>query len=127
VFLGNEYVGTTPIAGSLKVRAGVYTMTFNNPSFLPLVRTVTVRPGAQTVVDASFLEQVGYLLVVSHPWAEIYVDDQYRETTPLGQPLILSSGHRKIRLHNPAYEDIVTDVLVGIRDTVRLDKTFTKK
>jgi serine/threonine protein kinase len=127
VFLGNEYVGTTPLAGSLKVRAGVYTMTFNNPSFLPLVRTVIVRPGAQTIVDASFLDQVGYLLVVSHPWAHIYVDDQYRETTPLGQPLILSSGHRKIRLHNPAYEDIVTDVLVGVRDTVRLDKTFTKK
>jgi eukaryotic-like serine/threonine-protein kinase len=127
VFLGNEYVGTTPLASSLKVRAGVYTMTFNNPSFLPLVRTVTVRPGTQTVVEANFLEQVGYLLVVSHPWAHIFVDDQYRETTPLGQPLMVSSGNRKVRLHNPSYEDIVTNVLVTARDTIKLVKSFTEK
>jgi serine/threonine protein kinase len=127
VFLGNEYVGTTPIAGTLKVRAGVHTITFNNPSFLPIIRSVTVRAGTQSNVEGNFLDQVGYLLVVSQPWAEIYVDDQYRETTPLGQPLMVTSGNRKIRLHNPAFEDIVTDIRVGVRDTVKLVKSFTLK
>ena len=127
VFLGNEYVGTTPIAGSLKVKAGVHTITFNNPSFLPLVRSITVLGGTQTHVEADFLEQVGYLLVVSQPWAEIYIDDQYRETTPLGQPLMVTAGNRKIRLHNPAFEDIVATVAVGVRDTVRFVKSFTMK
>jgi hypothetical protein len=64
---------------------------------------------------------------VSRPWAEIYVDDQYRETTPLGQPLMVTSGNRKVRLHNPAFEDIVTTVAIGVRDTVKLDKSFTLK
>ncbi len=127
VFLGNEYIGTTPIAGSLKVKAGVHTFTFNNPSFLSLVRSVRIRAGTQTLVEANFLDQVGYLLVVSQPWAEIYVDDQYRETTPLGQPLMVTSGNRKIRLHNPAFEDIVTNVAIGVRDTVKLVKSFTLK
>jgi hypothetical protein len=127
VFLGNEYLGTTPIAGSLKVRSGVHTITFNNPSFLPIIRSVTVRAGTLSTVEASFLDQVGYLLVVSQPWAEIYVDDQYRETTPLGQPLMVTSGNRKIRLHNPAFEDIITDVRIGLRDTVKLVKSFTMK
>jgi hypothetical protein len=127
VFLGNEYIGTTPIAGSLKVKAGVHTITFNNPSFLPIARSVTVRSGTQTLVEANFLDQVGYLLVVSQPWAEIYVDDQYRETTPIGQPLMVTSGNRKIRLHNPAFEDIVTSVTIGARDTVKLVKSFTMK
>ena len=127
VFLGNEYIGTTPIAGSLKVKAGVHAVTFNNPSFLSLVRSVTVRAGTLTYVEANFLEQVGYLLVVSQPWAEIYVDDQYRETTPLGQPLMVTSGNRKIRLHNPAFQDIDTAVAVGVRDTVKLVKSFTMK
>jgi serine/threonine protein kinase len=127
VFLGNEYIGTTPIAGSLKVKAGVHTITFNNPSFLPLVRSVTVQPGTQTHVEANFLDQIGYLLVVSQPWAEIYVDDQYRETTPLSQPLWVTAGNRKIRLHNPAFEDIVTTVTIGLRDTVKLIKSFTMK
>ncbi len=127
VFLGNEYIGTTPIAGSLKVRTGVHLITFNNPSFLPLVRSVTVHAGAQSHVEANFLEQVGYLLVVSQPWAEIYVDDQYRETTPLGEPLMVTSGNRKIRLHNPAFEDIITNVAIGVHDTVRLVKPFSMK
>ena len=127
VFLGNEYVGTTPIAGSLKVKAGVHTVTFNNPSFLPIVRSVTVHAGTQSHIEANFLEQVGYLVVVSQPWAEIYVDDQYRETTPLGQPLMVTSGNRKVRLHNPAFEDFVTTVKIGLRDTVKLVKSFTMK
>jgi tRNA A-37 threonylcarbamoyl transferase component Bud32 len=127
VFLGNEYIGTTPIAGSLKVKAGVHTITFNNPSFLPIVRSVTVRPGTQTPVDANFLDEVGYLLVVSQPWAQIYVDDQYRETTPIAQPLMVSSGNRKIRLHNPSFEDIVTTIAIRARDTVKLVKSFTMK
>lgn len=127
VFIGGEYVGTTPIAGALKVRAGTHTITFNNPSFLPLVKTVTVQPATETRVEANFLETVGYLLVVCHPWAEIYVDDQYRETTPLGQPLMLSSGNRKVRLHNPSFEDIVTTVTIGVRDTFRLVKSFSVK
>ena len=127
VFLGNEYVGTTPIAGSLKVKAGVHTVTFNNPSFLSIVRSVTVHAGTQSHVEANFLEQVGYLVVVSQPWAHIYVDDQYRETTPLGQPLMVTSGNRKIRLNNPAFEDFVTTVNVGLRDTVRVVNSFTVK
>ena len=127
VFLGNEYIGTTPIAGSLRVKAGQHTITFNNPSFLPLVRSVKIQAGRQTNVDANFFDQVGYLLVVSRPWAEIYVDDQYRETTPLGQPLMVTSGNRKVRLHNPAFEDIITTVAIGVRDTVKLVKSFTLK
>jgi serine/threonine protein kinase len=127
VFLGNEYIGTTPIAVSLKVKAGVHTITFNNPSFLPLARTIKILAGKQTLVEANFFDQVGYLLVVSQPWAEIYVDDQYRETTPLGQPLMVTSGNRKVRLHNPAFEDIVTSVAIGVRDTVKLIKSFTLK
>jgi hypothetical protein len=127
VFFGNEYVGTTPIAGSLKVKAGVHTVTFNNPSFLPIVRSVTVHAGTQSHIEANFLEQAGYLVVVSQPWAEIYVDDQYRETTPLAQPLMVTSGNRKVRLHNPAFEDFVTTVKIGLRDTVKLVKSFTMK
>jgi serine/threonine protein kinase len=127
VFVGNEYVGTTPIAGALKVKAGVHTVTFNNPSFLPVVRSVTIRAGAQARVEVNFLDHVGYLLVVSQPWAEIYVDDQYRETTPLSQPLMVTSGNRKVRLHNPAFEDIVADVVVGARDTIKLVRSFSMK
>jgi hypothetical protein len=127
VFLGDEYIGTTPIAEPVRVKAGAHTITFNNPSFLPIVRSVRVKPDAQTRVEINFLKQVGYLLVVSEPWAEIYVDDQYRETTPLGQPLMVTSGNRKIRLHNPAYTDIDTAVAIGVRDTIKLVRSFTIK
>lgn len=127
VFVESEYIGTTPIAGSLKVRAGTHTITFNHPLFLPLVKSVTVLPGTQTRVEANFYENVGYLLIVCRPWAEIYVDDQYRETTPLSQPLMVSSGSRKVRLHNPSFEDIVSTVTVGVNDTVKIVRSFPMK
>jgi len=127
VSIGDQYLGTTPIAGSVKVKAGTHVITFNNPSFIPVVRTVTVKRGTATHVEADFLENAGYVIVVSNPWAEVYIDDQYRDTTPLAHPLVVTAGTRTIRLRNPSFEDIVTTVTVGVHDTVRLVQSFLKK
>jgi hypothetical protein len=124
VFLGNEYIGTTPIAGTLKVQTGSHTLTFENPSFLPIVKTVSVERNTHATVEVNFLESIGYIFVSVTPWAEIFIDDQSRETTPLSQPLMVSAGPRKLRLHNPSYEDIVETITVQPKDTIRVVRSF---
>ena len=44
------------------------------------------------------------LYVFAHPWAEIWVDNQFRETTPLSSMIEFSAGIHEIELKNPGYE-----------------------
>ena len=126
VYLDEQYVGTTPIAGSIRVAAGSHTIAFNNPQFAPIIRTIAVRKNEDLPVEADFLKASGYLLFNVSPWAEIFVDDQYRETTPLSTPLVVSSGTRKIRLSHPSFSDHVLEVGVSAGDTVRVSHDFQR-
>ena len=127
VYLGNEYIGTTPIAGTLKVRAGIHTLTFQNESYPPIVKTVAIEPGTLESIEADFFANTGFIFVSVMPWADVYIDDQQRGTTPMSRPLLVSAGTRKVRLHHPAFEDIISSVVVAPRDTVRVVHTFNKR
>lgn len=126
VFVDNQLVGETPIARPVVLAAGVHTVTFSNPSFEPIVRMVTVEAGREQTVTGDFLERVGYLFCTVAPWGEVFVDDVYKDTTPLSKPFIVTAGVRKVRFRNPNFAEIVRDVTVPPRDTVRLTITFTK-
>lgn len=124
VYLDEQYVGTTPIAGSIRVATGPHTIAFNNPQFTPIIRSIMVRKNEDLPVEADFLKTSGYLLVHVSPWAKIFVDDQYRETTPLSTPLVVSSGTRKIRLSHPSFSDHIVEVGVNTGDTVKVIYDF---
>ncbi len=126
VFLDNQYLGETPLSGIVTVRPGQHTLNFTNPQFLPIVKTITAAPGVQQTVAANFFETAGYLIVTVVPWAELYIDDQYRDTTPMEKPIIVTAGTRKLRLHTPGFTDVVTEVSVPRNDTLRLSYSLTQ-
>lgn len=39
--------------------------------------------------------------VLAHPWADVYVDGQLVDTTPVGHPLLLSPGRHEIVFRHP--------------------------
>jgi hypothetical protein len=47
VFDGARLLGTTPLA-NVPLAAGAHTLTFVNPDFPPLTRTIQVRPGEES-------------------------------------------------------------------------------
>lgn len=126
VYLNNIYLGQTPLSQPVSAKAGEVTITFSNPLFVPITRSVVVPQGGQIAVEENFLDHAGYLVVRVNPWAEVYIDDQYRDTTPLTKPLITSTGTRKIRLHNPAFDDLFYDAAVAQGDTLTLSFSFVE-
>ncbi len=124
IFIDNEYAGRTPISGSIKVPAGRHTVTFNNPYFAPIVEEVDVHSKVLASVDVNFLKDAGYLFINVHPWGEVYVDDQWRETTPSSKPIVVSPGIRHLKIQNPAFHDIMRDLNVKPGDTLRLNFSF---
>jgi hypothetical protein len=126
VDIDSEYVGRTPIAGSILVPAGKHTLTFSNPIFEPIVKQVEVWPKTLSTVQADFMERAGYVFLTVSPWGDVYIDDQKRDTTPLSKPIIVSAGLRKLRIHNPSFHDIVENLKVVAGDTLRLSFSFQK-
>ncbi len=124
VYVDSLFVGALPLQRPVRLAAGQHTVLFSHPQFEPIVRLVHVRAGQETPVDADFLAQAAYLRCTSIPWAEISVDDQYRDTTPMDRPIMVTAGTHRIRFHHPAYRDSVWEVSLAPRETVRVSVNF---
>lgn len=125
VYVNNMLIGETPLSAAVPLAAGTYTVMFANPSFDPIVRTVVVEPGREVTVNGDFIGTAGYLQCVVKPWAEVFVNELYKDTTPLSKPLMLSPGRYTVRLHNSAFPDIIREVTVRSKDTTTLTVSFT--
>lgn len=118
------FVGELPLQRPVRLAAGPHTIVFSHPVFEPVVRLVRVAPGEELTVSADFLAQAAYLRCTSVPWAEISVDGQYRDTTPMDRPIMLAAGNHSVRFHHPAFRDSVWDVSLAPRETLRVSVTF---
>ncbi|MGA9407269.1 MAG: serine/threonine-protein kinase [Bacteroidota bacterium] len=124
VYLDNKMLGETPLDAPVILASGSHTIVFTHPSFEPVIKTVTVSRDAHLHVDCNFLTTAGFLNCTASPWADIYVDDVYRDTTPLDKAIVLSAGKHDIRFHNPAFQDIQREVTITAHDTLRLSISF---
>jgi serine/threonine protein kinase len=120
VYLDGRAIGETPFAQVVSVSSGKHSVTFSNPSFDPIVRLIEARADSVLVVTANFLENAGFLRCIVQPWADVYVDEQYKDTTPLSKPIVLSAGHHQIRFHNSSSKDVVREVTIPAGDTLNL-------
>jgi len=124
VTVDSLFVGELPLQRPLRLAAGQHTVVFSHPQFEPIVRLVKVAPGEQAMVSVDFLAQAAYLRCTSIPWAEISVDDTYRDTTPLDRAIAVTAGTHRIRFHHPAYRDSVWNVTLAPHETLRVSVTF---
>jgi serine/threonine protein kinase len=126
VFVDNSLVGETPLAAPVVLASGSHTIVFTHPSFEPVVKTVKISRDAQLHIDCNFLASAGFLNCTANPWAEIYIDDVYRDTTPLEKAVVLSAGKHDLRFHNPAFQDIRQEITIVAHDTVHLSISFSR-
>ncbi|MGA7160885.1 MAG: serine/threonine-protein kinase [Bacteroidota bacterium] len=125
VYLDNKVIGETPLIAPVILASGSHTIVFTHPSFEPVVKTITVTASARLHVDCNFLTSAGFLNCSASPWADIFVDDVYRDTTPLNKAIVLSAGKHDIRFHNPGFQDIMREVTITPHDTLRLSISFS--
>lgn len=125
VFVDNALIGETPMAKPLKLSAGQHTIMFTNPAFDPILKSMTIEADKEITVTGDFFSHAGFVVCSVMPWAEVFIDEQSKGITPL-KPIILSSGKHSVRFRNPAFADIVKEILVEPKDTVRMSISFTQ-
>ena len=124
VYVDDKLVGETPFSKPLALAAGRHSVLFVHPSFDPISQTVSVLPFRENTVTWNFFDHVGYLICLATPWAEVYINDQYKDTTPIEKPIMLSPGTYKVRFKNKSFEDIVREVTVRLKDTTSVAISF---
>ncbi len=126
IFIDNKLIGETPLAKPIVLAVGSHAVMFTNPSFDPIVKTVMVGENKEMTVTGDFFSQAGFVMCMVSPWAEVYIDEQYKDTTPLSKPIILSAGKHTLRLKNASFTDIVKEITVQPHDTLNLSISFSQ-
>jgi serine/threonine-protein kinase len=77
-----------------------------------------------TSTEAGPAQGRGWLKVLARPWAEVYVDGELVETTPVARPIPVEPGKRFVTFKHPAAPEEKRTVKVVAGQTVVLDITM---
>ncbi len=111
IYIDGKYIETTPIAGNLTVSSGVHNIRLENPNFKIWQRNIKFAPNETIDLNVRLEPLEGSLKLVVKPWADVYIDGKFYETTPIAQPIKLSAGQHRLKLINPlckTYEEVIT-------------------
>ena len=111
IYIDGKYVETTPIAKALEVTSGTHTVRLENPGFQSWQKRVNFKPGQTVSMDVKLNPFAGYLKISVRPWADVYIDGKFHETTPIADPIKLPAGRHTLKLINPSFlthEEVIT-------------------
>jgi eukaryotic-like serine/threonine-protein kinase len=106
---------------TLKLASGGAALVVLLVAAMLLVRSLG-QPSAEAVSGVRGVEQrAADLRVLAQPWAEVYVDGELIDVTPIGRPIEISPGRHEVRFKHPNAAEQVRTVEVIAGQTVWLD------
>lgn len=103
IYIDGRYVETTPLARSIEVTSGAHRIRLENPNFQNWQKNVNFKPGQTVSLDVKLEPFTGNLKISVKPWADVYIDGKFYETTPIAKPIQLSAGRHTLKLINPSF------------------------
>lgn len=126
IFINGEKRETTPLLKALELPAGRYNLELRNPNFESFRRELLISAGKIDSISVKLLPRAGFLELQVTPWARVYIDGRYLETTPLSKPLTLTAGMHRLRLSNPNFPDYIDSLQVAPGETLRKQISLQK-
>lgn len=120
IFINGDSLVTTGEKTTVDLPPGQHLLRFSHTKFPPHMIELNLASGETRSVEWHFAAQIGHLLLEVHPWAEVYIDDTYRDTTPLSRPLAINSGTRVLELRHPQLQYYRENLSVNPGDTIRV-------
>lgn len=102
VILDSLSLGTTPLDSAVQVKTGRHQLYFRNPLF-PDYHTTLDLSGPRDTLVFRWADVFGFVRLTVNPWAKVYIDGKYIDTTPLGRLLPLKAGDHHVILKNPDF------------------------
>jgi serine/threonine protein kinase len=127
IYIDDRYVETTPIAKPIKVSAGAHMVKLENPSFKIWQQKITFNSGKTHSIDVRLEPKDGFLKLTVKPWADVYIDGKFMETTPIGSPIKLSAGRHILKLTNPSFKTYEHEIIIPVDKMLKKHVELEKK
>jgi len=125
VYINDSLIDSHLVKQSINISAAQYTLLMKHPKFPAEKKTINLNPGEKKVIHWSFWEKTGFLDLQVRPWAEVYINNEYFDTTPFKKPLQLPVGTQVLELRHPALQDYKELITIIQSDTLVIKKNLT--
>lgn len=128
VFIDGERIGLTPFTKPLVYQEGEHTIKLVHPDYPVFSDVVNVIQGETTRFRVSLESTIGYIRCRVAPWGNVYVNEDFKGTTPLPEKELIRVAPGPVRLviKHPSYKDIDTAFTISRGDTLNFRFTFKK-
>jgi len=118
VFIDGQKKETTPLVRPIMLQPGEYAIELKNPGFASHRRQLSIQPGRIDTMTVNLLPHFGYLNLRVIPWAEIYINGQFYEKTPIAKPISLPAGKYELKLTNPNFQTYIDSISIAAGETL---------
>ena len=106
IFIDEAYVDDTPLKKPITLATGEHVIKLEHPLIPAFSTRIVVQPDMEKSLFISLIDslKLGTLNIRAFPWANVYINGEFKDTTPLKDPVFLTSGNHIIRLENPSLQ-----------------------
>lgn len=128
VFIDGEKVGVTPFNKPLVYQEGEHTIKLVHPDYPVYTSVFKITPGETTRLRVGLESTIGYIRCRVLPWGNVYVNGDFKGTTPLPEKELIrvAPGPVNLVIKHPDYKDIDTNITISRGDTLNFRVTFKK-
>jgi len=126
VFIDGQKKETTPLVRPIMLQPGEYAIELKNPGFASHRQQLTVQAGQIDSLTVNLLPHFGYLNLRVIPWAEVYINGQFYERTPLAKPISLPAGKYELKLTNPNFQIHIDSISIAAGETLARQVTLSR-
>jgi serine/threonine-protein kinase len=126
VYVDSIKVETLPMDGPLELQSGTYFLQLVHPELPNYENKISVEAGVKDTLKVNLESLYGYLECKVFPWGKIYIDDKYISESPMNNPLKLTPGNHRLKISHPDYSDLVKNIKITERDTLKFVHRFGK-
>lgn len=127
IFIDGEYKETTPLKEPINLEAGTYRLKLDNPNFKAVEQEIEIQSGLTDTLNFNLSPSYGFLTLQVVPWAEVYINGKYIETTPFKDPLQVTAGKLELKLVNPNFATWADSIEIEAGQTIQKRISLLKK
>ncbi len=97
IYFDDSLIVQTPYDRPFSLPSGEITLEFRHPDFPPVLEVFTIPDGDTLRERVSLMDKIGVIESINaHPWAIVYLNNQYLGQTPIATAQILPLGSYEI-------------------------------
>jgi serine/threonine-protein kinase len=112
IYIDSQRKETTPLKEYISLSAEKHSITLKHPDYPDYSFITEIYKDQSTYLKFNLNTLFGFLNCKIFPWGEVFVDGEFKGSTPLQNNIPLNPGEHKILIKNPNFDDYDTSIFI---------------